>query len=275
MLGLLLAACSSGGATAPSGQSAQRGTAGARLGDERLVRVNELSAADMQEFRKAWAQFVSDHPLWPVTIRAWIDRGGAAPYVLSENLFRYFWSASGARQAAALKRVHEVAGWIGEPAVAYFAKPLVTDEVPLEAPVTVDVPDPDDPRATKKKTFDRFKMDDVSRQDAARVLAAIGEPAVPTLASPAVLRDARPTARRFALYALGRIATPRALAVLRRAALEQPDWQERGAAVQALGVSLDADPEVRPALEAALKDRDEFVRRKAEEALAGRSRLPL
>lgn len=276
---LLLAGAVGGCAAGPGGAAGARRSdppsAGAPLGDDRLVRVGELGAADHAEFRRAWAQFVGDHPLWPVTVRAWVDRGGAAPYVLAENLFRYFWSASGARHRGALARVREVAGWIGEPAVAYFAKPLVTDEVPLPRPVTVQVPDPDDPRATKPKTFDRFKMDDVTRQDAAAVLAAIGAPAVPTLASPAVLRDARPTARRYALYALGRIGTPEALAALGAAARDQADWRDRAAAVQALGLSVGRDDAVRPALEAAREDPDPFVRRKADEALAGQSRVPL
>jgi hypothetical protein len=240
-----------------------------------MVRVEDLAPGDLAEFQRAWAQFVGDHPRWPVAVRAWIGRGGAAPYVLSENLFNYFWSASGARRRDALDRVGEVASWIGEPAVAYFAKPLVTDSVPLARPVTVDVPDPDDPSATKKKTFQSFAMDDMTRQDAARVLARIGAPAVPTLASPAVLRDARPTARRFAAYALGRIGSPEAVRALREMLTSHADWQDRAAAAQGLGLALDEEPAARAALEAARSDPDEFVRRKVEEALSGRVRVPL
>jgi hypothetical protein len=280
---LALALAAGGCSGAPQGTAEARGSGRARtpapdpvrLGDDRVVRVSELSERDRQEFDQAWRHFVSDHPRWPVTIRNWLAKGGAAPYLLSESLFHYFWSASAARRSDALRRTAEVASWIGEPAVAYFAKPLVTDLVPLPKPVTVEVPDPDDPRATKPKTFDAFAMDDVTRQDAARILVAIGEPAVATLASPAILRQSRPTARRFAAYALGRVGSPAAVAALADALRTQSHWQDRAAAADALGAAMDADPSARRALEAARDDPDAFVRRRVDEALAGRTRLPI
>ena len=171
-------------------------------------------------------------------------------------------------------RVADSAATVGEPAVAYFAKTLVLDRVPLKEPVTVEIPDPEDFNARIKKTFRHFEMDDKTRQYAARVLAAIGAPAVPTLASDKVLVRARPTSRRYAAYALGRIGTPAAADALTRRLREGVNWQDRANAARALGATLEGNPEVRSALlEAAQNDSDDFVRKMAARALAGSDRL--
>jgi hypothetical protein len=281
LLALLLApGCSSGAAREGEARGGRERATGAsqargpRVGDDRAVRVSELSPADRRQIEEAWQHFLARSPLWRISLRGIVDRGGAGPYVLSENLFRHFFTASIYSQKGEIDRVAQSAAVIGEPAVAYFAKPLVSDLVPLGKPVVAEVPDPDDPQARIKKTFNHFQIDDFIRRDAARVLVAIGAAAVPTLSSDAVLRQARPSGRRYAAFALGAIGTDDAVAVLGRLLAEEGDWQDRAAAAKALGAALARNPSARAPLERALGDRDEFVRRKADEALAGRSNLP-
>ena len=245
-----------------------------RLGDERKVAVGEISAADRVEIERAWRQFLMGSPVWTISLRSIVSRGGAGPYVLSENLFRHFFTASIHSLQGEIDRVARSAAVIGEPAVAYFAKPLVEDLVPLGKAVVAEVPNPDDPSARIKKTFHHFQIDDFTRRDAARVLVKIGEPAVPTLSSPALLEQARPSGRRYAAFALGRIGSDAAVDALERQLARATDWQDRAAAVQALGAALEKDPRARGVLERAARDPDEFVRKKVAEALAGKTRLP-
>ncbi len=243
--------------------------------DEREIKVGELTPAEIAQFRMAWNQFVTRQPIWRFSRDEWLSKGGAAPYVLSENLFRYFWSASLVRKENEIDRVAENAAVIGEPAVAYFAKCLVLDKWPLKSgSFTTEITDPDDLNNKIKKTFTHFEMDDETRRFAARVLAAIGEPAVPTLSSDKVLKEARPTSKRYAAYALGRIGTPTAVARLQVMMRSDPGWQERAAAATALGEALRNGADTRVALEeAATSDPDEFVRKKAREALLGTQRM--
>ena len=274
-----LLGCQGGGGGSPPPDAAAAPAApesdfGPTVGDDRMVRATELSEADRKQFASTWKLFVEDRPLWPYYRDEWLRKGGAAPYVLSENLYRYFWSAAMVANETEVDRVADSAATVGEPAVAYFAKTLVLDRVPLREPVTVEIPDPEDFNARIKKTFHHFEMDDKTRQYAARVLAAIGAPAVPTLASDKVLVRARPTSRRYAAYALGRIGTPAAATALTRMLREGADWQDRANAARALGAALDRNPDVRPALlQAAQGDSDAFVRKMAARALAGSDRL--
>lgn len=279
---LLLAAL----ATACSGTPATSGGAGAatkpaadpdriRLGDRRRVAVSEMTAADRQEIERAWGQFLAKSPLWRISLHSIVERGGAGPYLLSENLFRHFFTASIYSQKSEIARVAQSAAQIGEPAAAYFAKPLVEDLVPLGKEVIAEVPDPNDPERRIKKSFRHFQIDDLTRRDAALVLVAIGEPAVPTLASPALLRDARPSGRRYAAFALGKIGSDAAVSALTGLYREAADWQDRASAVQALGAALETNPGARPILEEAMeRDRDAFVRKQAERSLSGRAKLP-
>jgi hypothetical protein len=269
-----LGACSSGGGKADAKKAAPV-PSGPRVGDDREIKASALSAYDRQMIAQAWHQFVNHSPLWPLSLRGIVERGGAGPYILSENLFRYFFQASITNRKADIERVIRSVAVIGEPAAAYFAKPLVTDLVPLGKEVVCEVPDPDDPKSRIKKTFSNFQIDDFTRRDAARVMVAIGPGAVPTLASPAVLQEARPSGRRYAAFALGRIATPEAVDALARHLRSQPDWQDRAAAAQALGAALPKSPAARAPLQEALRDPDPFVRRKADEALAGKTKLPI
>lgn len=254
-------------------------TRGPSFGDERQVDARSLTPKDRADFANAWRQFVQERPAWPVMRNEWLSRGGAAPYVLSEALFRHFFVASmqKSRQRAMqyeIERVGEEAAIVGEPAVAYFAKCLAVDSWPLSRQTTLEVADPEYLDGRIQKTFDRFEMDDETRRDAARVLARIGEPAVATLASDRILRASRPTSRRYGAYALGRIGSPRAIAALGRMLTTASDWQDRGAAASALGEALMRGPEARAHLEAArTRESDEFVRRKIDDALSGRTTL--
>jgi hypothetical protein len=278
VVALLLGACSSGSGGSGGRQARQpqtpRGT-GPRVGDDREVKVSDLSAADRRQIAQAWQQFLARSPLWKINLQIIVDRGGAGPYMISENLFRHFFTASVYSQPQEVDRVARSAAVIGEPAVAYFTKPLVSDLVPLGKPVVAEVPDPDDPQSRIKKTFHHFQIDDLTRRDAARVLVAVGAPAVPGLAAASRLREARPSGRRYAAFALGKIGTDEAVAALTRLMEEAGDWQDRAAAVQALGAAARKNGTARAPLERALQDPDAFVRRKADEALAGRSKLPI
>ncbi len=238
-----------------------------------MVRASKMTPEEEARFRRAWSLFLTKDPRWPSERDAWLSYGGAAPYVLSENLFRYFWSASRLGKRAEVTRVAYEAAHVGEPAVAYFAEPLVTARWPLKEPLTVDVFNPDNPNKPLHKTFTYFEIDDIARQQAAQVLAAIGAPAVPTLASRAVLSSAVPGARTYAAYALGAIATDDAVAALGRMVREGATWQDRGAAAKGLGFAIHKNEAARAPLEAARQDPDPFVRRKAEEALEGKTKI--
>ena len=280
---LLLPACSGGGGQSAARRNQQTQAEAApvkadrekkMLGDDRKVAISELTPMEKQEIARAWSQFLNHSPLWRISLRSIADRRGAGSYILSENLFRHFFKASIYTNRAELDRVAESVKVIGEPAAAYFAKPLVEDLVPLGKPVVAEVTDPDKPDTTMKKTFHHFQIDDFTRRDAARVLAAIGSPAVPTLASDQLLKFARPSGRRYAAMALGKIGDDDAVRALAGMLDSAQDWQDRAAATQGLGAALRRNQSARAPLEKASEDPDAFVRKKADEALAGRTRLP-
>lgn len=257
----------------PTEEEAQRRQRLRSATDDRITDTSDFSQGDRKEFREAWVLFVRHDDRWPAARDRWLGKGGAAPYILAENLFRYFWSASRVNRRDEIARVSEEAARVGEPATAYFAKALVTDRWPLSKPVTVEVFNPDNINKPIVKTFRHYDIDDMTRQHAAYVLATIGSPAVPVLSSPRVLNCDLPSARRLAAYALGAIATDEAVAALGRILRTQGDWQGRGAAAKGLGFALRKNPAARPLLEAALEDPDEFVRRKAKEGLEGRTKI--
>ncbi|MDF1701502.1 MAG: HEAT repeat domain-containing protein [Planctomycetota bacterium] len=274
----VLGACSSGASKGAGAKTAAEPAVDPdriQVGDARAVEVSKLSAGEKAEIQRAWSQFLAGSPLWRISLYTIVERGGAGPYVLSENLFRHFFQASIYNQKAEINRVARSAAIIGEPAVAYFAKPLVEDLVPLGKAVEANVPDPDDPKRRIKKTFQHFQIDDFTRRHAAKVLIAIGEPAVATLSSPQLLQAARPSGRRYAAFALGRIGSDAAVAALTRHYDQTADWQDRAAAVKALGAAMPSNPAARTTLERALKDKDQFVRDQADRALTGRVKLPL
>ena len=283
-----LGACASdggGGSSTPKAEPVEaysppeRATRGPSFGDERRVDASTLTAQDREDFRNAWRQFVQERPAWPVMRDEWLSRAGAAPYVLSEALFRHFFIASRYKSQQRemnyeIERVAEAAARVGEPAVAYFAKCLAVDSWPLSRSTTLEVMDPEYLDGRIKKTFDRFEMDDETRRDAAKVLARIGPPAVPTLSSDRILRASRPTSRRYGAYALGRIGSPAAVSALARMLQTAGDWQDRSAAASALGEAMRRSGEARAHLEAArARESDPFVQGKIEEALAGRTVL--
>src|SRR5262245_1683340 len=227
--------------------------------------VGVLSPADVAELQRSWILFLSRDPRWKEARAAWLAKGPAAADVLAANLLRYFWSASKYKGRDEVLRVAENARVVGAPAVGYFMNILVLDSWPLKQPILVTQKD----GTTKELRV--WLNDDVTRQHAALVLARIGPPAVPGLAAPAVLRSPAASARRYALYALGSIATDDAVTAV-AGALASSDWQDRASAAKALGFALPRNPKARAPLERASKDDDPFVRKKAEEALAGKSK---
>lgn len=253
-------------------EAEKRGALAARSGPDRVVEAGALSEEELAEFRRGWRFFLDRDPRWVRARTDWLARGGAAPYLLAENLFRYFWSASTLMKKDEVLRVGKEAAFVGEPAVGYFADLLVLAKWPLRESKTTQVFDPETgkPRAT---TITHLEIDDVSRQNAALVLAAIGAPAVPTLASPAVLGAATPSTRTYAAYALGKIGDDASVAALAGVLATGTDWKQRGAAAKALGFALPRNPAARAPLEGALRDPDAFVRRKAQDALDGKGNL--
>ncbi len=225
--------------------------------------VGRVSRADFDVFNRAWIWFVSDDPRWPAARDEWLRRGGAAPYVLSENLLRYFCSATKLRLRKAIDRVAGEAAAVGEVAVAYFASFLVLDTWPLQVPVIVRSAE------GEERLVREWVNDDLTRRDAAVVLARIGEAAVPTLSSPPCADAKTKSVRHFALYALGKVGTDAAVLALSRGLL-RPEWEDRGAAAVGLGFALRKNPNAKPWLEQAARDPDPFVRKKANEGLTGR-----
>lgn len=240
---------------------------------DRSVPIEQLSDEDRDEFRRAWRLFVDHDPRWARARGDWLARGGAAPYLLAENLFRYFWSANSLLKNDEIARVGREAAFVGEPAVGYFADLLVLERWPLREATVTTVFNPDNATKPLQGTVTHLGIDDVSRQNAARVLAAIGAPSVPTLASPRVLRAANASSRTYAVYALGRIGTDDAIRALAGVLRTATEWTERGAAAKALGFALQRAPAARAPLQEALNDPDPFVRKKAQEGLDGKSTL--
>ena len=241
-------------------------------GTDRKIEASQLTEEELAEFRRGWKYFLNDDPRWARARKDWLDRGGAAPYLLAENLFRYFWSASTLMKKDEVLRVGREAAHVGEPAVGYFADLLLLERWPLREPKTSPVFDPETGKS-KTITVTHLEIDDVSRQNAALVLAGIGAPAVPTLSSAAVLERGPTSSRTYAAYALGRIGDDASVAALARMVSHAPEWKDRGAAAKALGFALPRNPAARAPLEAALKDPDKFVRKKAQDALDGKSTL--
>ena len=242
-----------------------------RAGEKEILvenrNVGRITKAEFAQFNAAWDLFVRRDKEWPAARDAWLARGGAAPYVLAENLLRYFWSATAysRKDRKDIYRVADSARAAGEPAVGYFANVLVLDEWPLKEPVTIQV------EGGEKKVVSVWVNDDVTRQHLAIVLAGIGAPAVPRLTSPAVLHAPSSTARRYAMYALGSIGSDPAVDAL-GSMLAAPDWQDRASAAKSLGFALRRNPRAKPLLEGAASDPDKFVRKKVEEALSGKSK---
>lgn len=230
--------------------------------------VGKISAEDVATLRRDWRLFLRKDRAWPEARDRWLARGGPYPYVLAENLLRYFVSASAYGDRRDLSWVAVSAKRIGEPAVGYFGSLLLLDQRPLDRPVTLKGKD------GTVKTVQTWINDDVTRQQLSTVLAYIGEPAVATLASDAYLRGSSGNARRYVMYALGRIGSDRAVDAL-APMLSAGDWQDRATAAKSLGVALAGakNERARAPLQRAASDPDAFVRKKVEEALAGRSKL--
>jgi hypothetical protein len=290
---LLFAGCTGGGGAGGSGGGAAGGEQARGGGEERQaaqaeaekkdaikvtggldrrVDASQLTEEELIQFRRAWKYYLDHDPRWPRARADVLAMGGAAPYMLAENLFRYFWSASTLMKKDEVLRVGREAGYVGEPAVGYFADLLLLDRWPLREPKTTSVFDPDTGKP-KTITVTHLEIDDVSRQNAALVLAGIGAPAVPTLSSAPVLQTGPPSSRTYAAYALGTIGDDAAVDALGRMLRGAPDWKDRGAAAKALGFALPKNPRARALLEAALKDPDKFVRKKAQDSLDGKSTL--
>jgi hypothetical protein len=229
--------------------------------------VGRLTRSDFEQFNRAWALFVRKDRLWPVARDEWVARGGAAPFVLAENLFKYFLSATAWGDRKDIYRIADGARAAGEAAVGYFGNLLIRDTWPLHEPVVVRLAD------GTRKEYREWTNDDVTRQHLTIILATIGPPAVPRLVSAPYLGSPLPSARHYVHAALGRIGTDAAVDAL-AGVLTSPDWQDRGYAAKALGFALTfkKNERARAPLERAMGDTDEFVRKKAKEALDGKTK---
>lgn len=231
------------------------------------VEVGRLTRDDWRQFNEAWLLFLRKDKGWEPARDAWLARGGAAPYVLAENLLRYFISATAYGTRQEIARIAVNAKAVGAPAVGYFANFLVLESWPLKEPAKVRGPD------GNVRVVTEWRNDDVTRQQLAIILSAIGPIAVPRLASPPFLRAAQVSERRYVMYALGRIGDDAAIAAI-GTMQGSADWQDRGSAAKALGFALNLrkNGNARPYLDRALADPDGFVRKKAEEALSGKTK---
>lgn len=231
------------------------------------VEVGRLTRDDWRQFNEAWLLFVRKDKAWEPARDAWLARGGAAPYVLAENLLRYFISATAYGTRQEIARIAVNAKVVGAPAVGYFANFLVLESWPLKEPVKIRGSD------GTVRTLSEWRNDDVTRQQLAIILSAIGPAAVSRLASAPFLRAPQPSARRYVMYALGRIGDDPSIAAL-GTMQGSADWQDRGSAAKALGFALNLrkNQNARPYLERAMADPDGFVRKKAEEALSGKTK---
>lgn len=248
------------------------GRPAARLGAGRAVDIQALTPGDMVEMQRAWRLFVEQDPRWPAARATWVAKGPAARQVLAENLFRYFWSASTLMRKDGVLRVGQEVSHVPEEGTLLFGELLALERWPLREATQALVFDPDNATRPGVATYTHLGIDDMTRQYAAMVLAVAGPASVPVLSRPEILGGPRPVARTQAYYALGTIGNDAALAVLQRELASARDWQQRGAAVKALGLAMPRNPAARPLVEGCLADPDPFVRRKAEEALAGRTR---
>jgi len=275
---LLIGACNSagqgqatGGGAKPQPEKPSLPTTRAGTAD-RQVDVGSLTAEDQAEMQRAWRLFLDADPRWARARADWIAKGPAARTILAENLFRYFWSASGVMKKDEILRVGREAAFVGEEATVYFADLLALDKWPLREATTTNVFDPDNASRPGTVTVTHISIDDVTRQNAALVLSLIGATAVPTLSKPEILAAPRPSSRTYALYALGTIGNDAAVSTLGAFLASGAEWKDRGAAAKALGFALQKNPGARAPLERALQDPDAFVRKKAQEALDGKSR---
>ncbi len=230
--------------------------------------VGTIGERDLADLRRDWRLFLRKDRAWPEARDRWLARGGSYPYVIAENLLRYFLSASAFGDRRDLSWIAVSAKKIGEPSVGYFGSLLILDQRPLAEPVRLKGKD------GTVKLVQTWINDDVTRQQLSMILAYVGEPAVATLASDAYLRGSSSNARRYVMYALGRIASDRAVDAL-APMLSAADWQDRATAAKSLGVALAVgrNERARAPLLRAVRDPDAFVRKKVEEALAGRSKL--
>lgn len=271
---LVLSACAGGAGPQAGGPAAppEPERPAARLGAGRSVDVAALAPEEMDEMARAWRLFVEDDPRWPAAREQWVAKGPAARQVLAENLFRYFWSASRLMRKDGVLRVGKEVAFVPDEGTLLFGELLALERWPLREATRTLVFDPDNASRPGVATYTHLGIDDMTRQYAAMVLAVAGPASVPVLARPEILGGPRPVARTQAYYALGTIGNEAAVAVLQRELEAARDWQQRGAAVKALGFALPRNPAVRPLVERCLADPDPFVRRKAEEALTGRTR---
>lgn len=230
--------------------------------------VGTINDRDLADLRRDWRLFLRKDRAWPEARDRWLARGGPFPYVIAENLLRYFLSASAYGDRRDLSWIAVSAKKIGEPSVGYFGSLLILDQRPLQQAVRLKGKD------GTVKLVQTWINDDVTRQQLAMILAYVGEPAVATLSSDAYLRGSSSNARRYVMYALGRIGSDRAVDAL-APMLGAGDWQDRATAAKSLGVALAAgrNERARAPLLRAANDPDAFVRKKVEEALAGRSKL--
>jgi HEAT repeat protein len=204
-----------------------------------------------EELSKEWRLYQKDDPAWPDARKRWLDGSPAERHLLLDNLLIELMaddsagrgSGTGFRSARARRELT----WFGSEAVAA----LVQGMTDLGARDKVDV-----------VVLERLASALVELR-AADALAQLAQP--DPAGKPAVKR------RLSAVKALAQLDDDQATKALLARLADDPDWQVRGAAAEALRKRA-TEPGVRRALHDAVADPDGFVRAQGVRALAdGRS----
>jgi hypothetical protein len=204
------------------------------------------------ELSKEWRLYQKDDPGWPDARKRWLDGSPTERHLLLDNLLIELMaddsagrgSGTGFRSARARRELT----WFGSEAVAA----LVQGMTDLGARDKVDV-----------VVLERLASALVELR-AADALAKLAQP--DPAGKPAVKR------RLAAVKALAQLEDEVATAALLARLEDDPDWQVRGAAAEALRKRV-SEPGVRRALHDAVADPDGFVRAQGVKALADGSSL--
>ena len=219
--------------------------------------TSETFAGDTQAFMAdGLRQFSRGDPEWPKTRARWLSLGEDESEFLVTSMFAALIKAQRMHATDLVDGARDELVAIGPRAAPFLADVLAVGTV----------------RTVYDEVNERevpVRVDDDARREASNVLARIGAPAAPAVAS-ALSRAETKSGRRFALLALGDMGEGGGAAA--RDALvrwsRDSDWVLRVEAVH--GLRNLRDDVSRRTLEAALSDDESLVRQKAAEALAER-----
>jgi hypothetical protein len=236
-LGLLLAACGATGGSNPAS-----GDPGASGGAAR-----ELDEKKLKELEARWRLYLQNDPKWPEARERWLSEGDVERKHLLANLlielFRSDAPGRGVATSARSARARKELSWFGAEAV-----PLLVDGMKALA---------------RRESVDVMALDRIAGTLVdLRALDAIG-----SLLQETDGPDADVKLRCALLRALAPLEDPAVPALLAGRLRDDPAWEVRGTAAEALRRHR-GSKEARAALALALGDPDGFVRARAMRVLA-------